>query len=91
MSVALDDDRVRDPEMENDVLDEIHDLLGGNFGQGHHFDPLGKFIDRDEQVSQADGCLLGKSTACLKGPRRSRPHIVNGQVMGIVWSTWVGV
>jgi hypothetical protein len=24
----------------------------------------------------------------LKGPRRSRPHTVKGQVMGIVWSSW---
>jgi hypothetical protein len=26
--------------------------------------------------------------AFLKGPRRSRPHTVKGQVMGIVWSSW---
>jgi hypothetical protein len=29
--------------------------------------------------------------AFLKGPRRSRPHTVKGQVMGVVWSSWVGV
>jgi hypothetical protein len=26
--------------------------------------------------------------AFLKGPRRSRPHTVNDQVMGIAWSSW---
>jgi hypothetical protein len=39
--------------MENDVLDEIHDLLGADFSQGLRLDPLSKFIDRDEQVGQA--------------------------------------
>jgi hypothetical protein len=28
--------------------------------------------------------------AFLKGPRRSRPYKAKGQVMGIVWSPWVG-
>jgi hypothetical protein len=36
--------------MENDVLDEIHDLLGANFNQGLCLNPLSKFIDRNEQV-----------------------------------------
>jgi hypothetical protein len=29
--------------------------------------------------------------AFLKGPRRSRPHTANNQVMGIVWSSWARV
>jgi hypothetical protein len=51
LSVVVSDDRVRDPEIENDVLDEIHGLLGANFGQGLCLDPLSKFIYRDEQES----------------------------------------
>jgi hypothetical protein len=27
----------------------------------------------------------------LKGLRRSRPHMTNDHVMGIVWSSWAGV
>jgi hypothetical protein len=50
VSAVVSDDRVRDPETKNDVLDEIHDLLGANFSQGLHLDPLSKFIDRNEQV-----------------------------------------
>jgi hypothetical protein len=34
--------------MKNDVLHEIHGLHGAHFSQGHHHDPLHKFIDRDE-------------------------------------------
>jgi hypothetical protein len=30
LSAVVDDDGVRDPETENDVLDEIHTLLGAN-------------------------------------------------------------
>jgi hypothetical protein len=50
LSVVAGNDRVRDPEMKNDVLDEIYDLLGANFSQGLRLNPLGKFIDRDKQV-----------------------------------------
>jgi hypothetical protein len=34
--------------MENDVLDEIHDLLGVDFSQGLHLDPLSEFVDQNE-------------------------------------------
>jgi hypothetical protein len=26
----------------------------------------------------------------LKGPRRSKSHMANGHVMGIIWSSWAG-
>jgi hypothetical protein len=66
LSAVVGNDTIRDPETKNDVLDEIHDLLGADFSQGFRFDPLSKLIDRDEQVGKAPG-------AFLKGPRRSRP------------------
>jgi hypothetical protein len=50
LSVVVGDDRVRDPEIENDVLDEIHNLLGANFSHEIRPDPLSKFIDHDDQV-----------------------------------------
>jgi hypothetical protein len=47
LSAIVSDDRVRDPKMKNDVLDEIYGLLGANLSQGPHLDPLSKFIDRN--------------------------------------------
>jgi hypothetical protein len=38
LSASVDDARVRDPEMKNDVLDKINGLLGANFNQG--FTPM---------------------------------------------------
>jgi hypothetical protein len=58
LSAVVSDDRVRDPETENDVLDEIHGFLEANFGQGLHLDPLSEFVNRDKQVSQVPSCLL---------------------------------
>jgi hypothetical protein len=48
LSASVDDARVRDPEMKNDVLDKINGLLGANFNQGLHPDKLSKFIVPDE-------------------------------------------
>jgi hypothetical protein len=53
LSVVIGDDGVGDPEMENDVRDEIHYLLGANLRQGPHVDPLSELVDRDKQVGQA--------------------------------------
>jgi hypothetical protein len=58
LSAVVSDDRVRDPKMENDALDERYCLLGSNLSQGPHLDPLSKIIDCDEQVGQAPGCFL---------------------------------
>jgi hypothetical protein len=58
LSVVVDDDRVRNPKTENDVLDEIHGLLGADFSQGLRLDPLSKFTDCNEQVDQAPRRLL---------------------------------
>jgi hypothetical protein len=48
LSAIVSDDRVRDPKTKNDAMDEIHGLLGANFSQGLHLDPLSKFTDCDE-------------------------------------------
>jgi hypothetical protein len=37
-------------ETKNDVMDEIHSLLGADFCQGLHLDLLGKFVSHDEKV-----------------------------------------
>jgi hypothetical protein len=51
LSVIVGNDRVRDTEPKNDIMDEIYGLLGANFGQGLRFDPFSKFVNCDEQVS----------------------------------------
>jgi hypothetical protein len=58
LSAIVSNDRVRNPKTENDFLDEIHGLLGTDFSQELHLDPLSKFIDRDEPVGQAPERLL---------------------------------
>jgi hypothetical protein len=58
--------------MENDVLDEIHSLLGADFSQGLCLDPLSKFIHHDEQVGRAPGCLLHGSQE-VQTPHGERP------------------
>jgi hypothetical protein len=58
LSVIVSDDGIRDLIVENDVLDEIHYLLGANLHQGPCLDPLSKLVDRNKQVGQAPGRLL---------------------------------
>jgi hypothetical protein len=53
LSASIVDDGVRDSKTENDVLDEIHYLLGANISQGPRLDPLSQLVDHDKQVGQA--------------------------------------
>jgi hypothetical protein len=72
LSVIVDDDRVRDPKIENDVLDENHGLHGSNFSI--HLVNLSTVTSR----------WVKPNGTFLKGLRRSRHHMPNDQVMGIV-------
>ena len=47
-----------DPEAMDDVGEERHRLLGPDAVQGSDLDPLGKFVDGNQQVRVAPGCLL---------------------------------
>jgi hypothetical protein len=58
LRAIVSDDGVWDPESMNDVGEECHRLLGPNAGQGLDLDPLGEFVDGDQQVREAPGCLL---------------------------------
>jgi hypothetical protein len=42
----------------DDVGEELHCLLGPDAGQGSDLNPLGEFVDGDQQVRVALGCLL---------------------------------
>jgi hypothetical protein len=72
LSAIVGNDRGRNPEIKNDVLDEIHDLPRANFSQGLCLDLLSKFIECDEQVGQAPRCLLEGSQE-VQTPHGKRP------------------
>jgi hypothetical protein len=55
------DDGVRDSEAMDDVHEETHCLLGPNVGEGADLNPLGEFVDGDQQVRKAPGCLLQRT------------------------------
>jgi hypothetical protein len=42
----------------DDVGKKRHRLLGPDAGQGSDLDPLGEFVDGDQKVQEAPGCLL---------------------------------
>jgi hypothetical protein len=77
LGAVVGDDGVRDPEAMDDAGEERHRLLRPDAIQRSDLDPLGEFVDGDQQVRVAPG-------AFCKGPTRSRPHTAKGQVMGIV-------
>jgi hypothetical protein len=54
LSAIVIGDRVGDPEIENDALDETHGLFGANLSQGLHLNLLSKFIN----LSSTDPRLL---------------------------------
>jgi hypothetical protein len=71
------DDGVRDPKMENNVLDKAYSLLGDNFCQGlTSINLVNLSITTSRWVK-----LLG---TFLKGPKRSRPHTTNNHAIGMV-------
>jgi hypothetical protein len=51
--VIVGDDGVRDPKMENNVLDKIHCLRGADLSQWPCLNPLSELVDRNKPVGQA--------------------------------------
>jgi hypothetical protein len=58
LGVVVRDDAVGNPKAMNDVGEEQHGLLRPDVGDGSGLDPLGKFVDGDEQVGEASGHFL---------------------------------
>jgi hypothetical protein len=56
----------------DDVCEERHRLLEPDDGQGSDLDPLGEFVDGDQQVREAPECLL-QGTDEVQTPYRKRP------------------
>jgi hypothetical protein len=48
LSAIIDNDRIRYPKMEDDILDKIHRLLRADLSQRPCLDPFSKLIDCDE-------------------------------------------
>jgi hypothetical protein len=58
LGAIVRDDVVGNPKAMDDVGDEQHGLLRPDAGDGSGLDPLGKFVNGDEQVGEAPGCFL---------------------------------
>jgi hypothetical protein len=58
LRAIVGNDGVRDPKAMDDACEERHRLLGPDAGQGSDLDSLGEFVDGDQQVREAPGCLL---------------------------------
>jgi hypothetical protein len=56
----------------DDIGEECHRLLGPDTGQGSDLDPLGEFVDGNQQVQEAPGCLL-QGTDKVQTPYGKRP------------------
>jgi hypothetical protein len=72
LGVVVGDDGVRDPEAMDDVGEECHRLFGPDVVQGSDLDSLGEFVDGDQQVRVALGCLL-QGTNEVQTPHSKRP------------------
>ena len=82
LGAVVGDDRVRDPEPEDDVSKEQNSLLGFNLADGSSLDPLGEFVDCHQQVAEAPGRLLQRADE-VQSPHGKRPHDGDGlQSMG---------
>ena len=67
----------------DDIKEEQHGLLRLDYGDRPSLYPLCKLVYGDKQVHIAPGTLL-------RGPTRSSPQIMNGHMIGIIWSAWAG-
>jgi hypothetical protein len=63
LSAIISNDRIRYPEMEDDILDETHHLLRADLGQRPCLDPFSKVNYCNDKVGQAPGCFS-------KGPQK---------------------
>jgi hypothetical protein len=77
LGVVVGDDRVGYAEVVNDVDEERYRLLGADVDDGSRLDPLGKLVDRYEEVSEAPGRLSERSHH-VEVPEGKRPRDGDG-------------
>jgi hypothetical protein len=56
LGAVVRDDAVRNPEAVDDVGEKLHILLRPDASDRTGLDPLGKFVNGDEQVGEATNC-----------------------------------
>ena len=82
LGAVVGDNRVRDPEPEDDVGEELDCLLGFDLADGSSLDPFGELVDRHQQVGEAPGRPLQRTDE-VQPPHGERPRDGDGlQSMG---------
>jgi hypothetical protein len=61
LGAVVSDDRIRDPENEDNVSEKQHGLFRLDFANGSSLDPLGELVDCYQQVGEAPGRLLQRA------------------------------
>jgi hypothetical protein len=72
LGAVVRDNTVRNPEAMDDVGEEEHSLLGPDAGDRAGLDPLGEFVDYDEQMGEAASCPSQRSNK-VEPPDSKRP------------------
>jgi hypothetical protein len=83
LGTIVHDDTVGNPKVVDDVGEKEHSLLGPDAGDRAGLDPLGEFVDGNEQVGEAAGCPFQRSDK-VKPPNGERPRDGNG-LQGMCW------
>jgi hypothetical protein len=77
LGVVVRDDTVGDPKAMDNIGEEEHSLLGPDAGDRAGLDPLGEFVDCNEQVGEAACCPFQGSDE-VEPPNSKRPCDRNG-------------
>jgi hypothetical protein len=83
LGAVVRDDTVGNPKAVDNVGEKEHSLFGPDTGDRASLDPLGEFVDGDEQVGEATGCPFQRSDK-VKPPNGKRPRDGNG-LQGMCW------
>jgi hypothetical protein len=86
LGAIVRDDTVGNPKAVDDVSEKEHSLLGPNVGDRTGLDPLGEFVDGNEQVGEAAGCHFQRPDK-VKPPNGKRPR--DGMVCRACAGRWV--
>jgi hypothetical protein len=77
LGAVVRDDTIGDPKAMDNVGEEEHSLLGPDAGDKAGLDPLGEFVDRNEQVGEAADCPFQGSDK-VEPPNGKQPCDGNG-------------
>jgi hypothetical protein len=83
LDTVVRDDTVGNPKAMDNVGEEEHSLFGPDTGDRAGLDPLGEFVDGNEQVGEAASCPFQRPDK-VKPPDGKRPRDGNG-LQGMCW------